>query len=261
MWPTRSMYLRRELGRVAAAEEAVAGVEEEPGRRAGVGHEAVDLVRRSRRPCPCGGGRRASGPGRRRCSAIASTAAPNFAHAASPTSSGPSTSGRVVVAVDGVRGLADDADVAAHRLQQVEVRLDGALLVLDRTGEEVERVPAGDEAQAVGPSAALQRGRVGRHLVALLDAVEADLAGLAQALLERRCRRRASGRRRSTRRWGWCRRGSSVSPPAAGVHGPSRSPPAPPRTSARSETSGTATSHQAPPASVVGVGSVSMTMT
>ena len=91
----------------------------------------------------------------------------------------------VVAAVDGVRGLAGDADLAAHRLEEVEVRLDRALLVLDRAGEEVERVPAGDELQAVGVEGRLQRRRVGGHLVALLDAVEADLAGLAQALLER----------------------------------------------------------------------------
>ena len=37
--------LARELGRVAAAEEAVAGVEQELRRRAGGGHEMVDLVR------------------------------------------------------------------------------------------------------------------------------------------------------------------------------------------------------------------------
>ena len=54
----------------------------------------------------------------------------------------------VVAAVDGVRGLAGDADLAAHGLQEVEMRLDGALLVLDRAGEQVQRVPARDEAQA-----------------------------------------------------------------------------------------------------------------
>ena len=76
-------------------------------------------------------------------------------------------------------------DLAAHGLEQVEVRLDRALLLLDRAGEQVERVPAGDEGEAVGGERGLQRGGVGGHLVALLDAVEADLAGLAQALLER----------------------------------------------------------------------------
>ena len=205
--------LARELGRVAAAEEAVAGVEQQLGRRAGRRHEAVDLVRATRRSCPCGGGRRASGPGRRR-----TRRSPRRRRRSSPIRRRRHARGRRPAAGRRCRGSCSRSRrrcrPAAHRLQEVEVRLDRPLLVLDRAGEEVERVPAGDEAQPVRPSTAFSAaGSVG-HLVALLDAVEADLAGLAQALSSGMSRR-GSGRRRSTRRSGWCRRGSWALSPSA----------------------------------------------
>ncbi|MNU11286.1 hypothetical protein D3C72_2590130 [compost metagenome] len=49
-------------------------------------------------------------------------------------------------------------------------------------------MPAGDEDEIVGAELLLQCFRIGRHLVALLDAVEADLLAIGQAVLERQMR-------------------------------------------------------------------------
>ena len=55
----------------------------------------------------------------------------------------------LVIAMDGVGGFADDADRAAHGLQQIQMRLDCRLLVRHRPGQQVQRMPARDEAQPV----------------------------------------------------------------------------------------------------------------
>ena len=75
--------------------------------------------------------------------------------------------------------------VAAGRPGEVDPGLERLLLGLDVVDEEVGRVPAGGEAQAVLAELRLQRGALVGHLVALLDAVEADPAAVVEAVLER----------------------------------------------------------------------------
>ncbi len=93
-----------------------------------------------------------------------------------------------IVAMDGVRGFADDRHLAAIVLQEVEMRLDRLLLGFDVMGEQVGRVPAGNEDEIVGSELLLQCLRISRHLVALLDAVEADLLAIGEAIVERQMR-------------------------------------------------------------------------
>ena len=63
-------------------------------------------------------------------------------------------------------------------------RLSVRFLGLDVVREDAGRVPGADEAEAVFPELRLQRGAVVGHLVALLDAVEADLAAVGEAVVE-----------------------------------------------------------------------------
>ncbi len=93
--------------------------------------------------------------------------------------------------MDCVRGFAGDANSTAHGLQPIEMRLDCPLLVRDRARQQIERIPGRDETQAVWLENLLQRLRIPGKLVAVLNAVEADLAGLAQASLQRDVRTEA----------------------------------------------------------------------
>ncbi len=118
----------------------------------------------------------------------------------------------LVVAVHGIRALAGVDMIAASGAGEVDPSLEGLLLRLDVVGEEVGRVPAGGEAQAVLAELRLQRGALVGHLVALLDAVEADPPAVRRGSPRAKGGRRGSSRHRSTRRWGWFRRGSSRVP-------------------------------------------------
>ena len=174
--------LPRHLGRVGAAEGAVAGVEQEPGVRAGHRHEAVDV----------GGGLddRAHVVVVAHLHALLGGEARQLLVAggeALPLGVGHDRAvvhRHLVVAVDGVGALAGVDVVAARRLGEVDPGLERALLGVDVVDEEVGRVPAGGEAQAVLGELGLQRGALVGHLVALLDAVEADPAAVAEAVLE-----------------------------------------------------------------------------
>ncbi|MND85147.1 hypothetical protein D3C80_770610 [compost metagenome] len=84
-----------------------------------------------------------------------------------------------------VGGLADDADRAAIVLELVEMRLDRLLLLLDGLHKKVQRVPARNEGEAVRTEQLLERLRIVRPAMAVLDTVEADLARLAKDLFGR----------------------------------------------------------------------------
>jgi hypothetical protein len=51
--------------------------------------------------------------------------------------------------VDGVRGFGEDEHRAAERLEEVEVRAKGRQLLLRRAAQQLGRVPAGDEREAM----------------------------------------------------------------------------------------------------------------
>ena len=121
--------------RAVAAEIAMAGIEQQPRRRAGRGHERVDLGRGLDNRAhvmvidqrhPLRGVKAATlRPWRR------------SRPSRSAGSTGLLRQRRRVLALDGVRGLAGDADRAAHGLQLVEMRLDRGLLRLDRVRQEI----------------------------------------------------------------------------------------------------------------------------
>ena len=92
---------------------------------------------------------------------------------------------RCRVTVNRVHRLAQDAHLAAHPPQQSEVRRHGRFLDFHAAPDQPQRVPARDELQTVRCEGRAQGRRIGGHLAALLDAIESDLARLAQALRER----------------------------------------------------------------------------
>ena len=102
-------------------------------------------------------------------------------------------SGLRAVAMDGVRGLGEDEDVGAHRLQQVEMRPQRAASPRRRRAcsSSVEYQPE-MQARPNGASAAFSAVGLARKLVAELHAVEAGLAAPPRGRSRAACRRRCS---------------------------------------------------------------------
>ena len=144
------------------------------------------------------------------------------------------------------------------------MRPHGRDLFLDAAGAQLAAVPAGDQLQPVLAEHGLDRGRVVGELAALLDALEAGLGRLLQAGLERRL----AAELRHVVVGPGDRVGPELDrhlivlpqPIACAARALTYSLRAS-FTCGRGEVSGTATSHHAPPASVVGIGSVSITTT
>ncbi|MND64904.1 hypothetical protein D3C80_562550 [compost metagenome] len=172
----------RDADGIAAAEQAMAGIEQQVSLRPRVFHQQVDLLfalhHRSHVVVINEGDALFGGKGGQRFD-TGTERRPVLGRKARTVDQ------RLpVIAVDGVGGFADDDDLRAHGLQEIKRRLHRLLFGFDVVGQKVQRMPAGDEGKATRRKHALQAFRVGRELVALLDAVEADLGGFIKALFE-----------------------------------------------------------------------------
>ena len=181
MADTTHVFLRNAHG-IAAAEQAMAGIEQQMRLRAGVLHQEIyflfALDHRSHVVVINEGDTLFCGKGGQRLHARAEFR-PVLGRKARTVDQR-----LVVIAMDGVGGLADDDDLRAHGFQQVKRRLHRLLFGFDVVGQKVQRMPAGDEGEAARRKHALQAFRLSRELVALLDAVKTDLGGLIEALFE-----------------------------------------------------------------------------
>ena len=93
---------------------------------------------------------------------------------------------RGTIAVNAARHLGIHHDLAAGRRQQLHVRIDGFLFLLDRTLQQARAVPARHQCQAVlGQDRTKDIGLAG-ELVAELDPVVARLLRFGQTGLQRR---------------------------------------------------------------------------
>ena len=165
---------RQHRHRVATAKGAVAGVKQQVGVRAGRGHQRVDFL-----------GAFHDGAHvvmvHQRHALTGQIGGESLQLSAKGHHFGSSQTGPVIhrlfrVAVDRVRGLADDADLAAIVLQLGQMVLNRLDLVLDRPHQQLGRIPARDELQPVRRQQGTQRLGVVGPAVAVLDAVKADLA-------------------------------------------------------------------------------------
>lgn len=158
---------RQHRGRIAAAKVAMAGVEQQLGRRCGVLHQQGVFLRRLHHRAhvrvvdevqPAGFDVLGDGfnlrpelrPLRvRQNRALAQR--------------------DVLRAVDGVGGLGGNAHLAAHGDKSLEVRLDIGDLLFHAALEQLQAVPGGDESEAVGRQHGFQFGRILRVAVAVFD--------------------------------------------------------------------------------------------
>ena len=242
----------RERDRIGAGEGRVPGIEQQLQRVAGLRHQPVDLGSRPARSCPCGGDRRARAPPPRSSPQAASARAPKCRHCAASSARAARERHRAV-AMHRVARLGEDQHRAAHRAQQVEMRPHRRHLVLAASvrARRPNTSRRRDRARAAAARRAARRPRAGICARARCPRTRppAPPRGRSRAA----SRRRVRADRRSTRRSGWCRGGSCSFPEnlrAARLLVVPRAA----RTSARAETSGTPTSHQCPPASVLAGG-------
>ena len=139
-----------------------------PGR----GHEGVDVGLGLRPPCPCGGGRRAAGPRRERHRRPRSCGGRTRPIRRAPRT-GRSSSGFARRHGWRSRSRRGCSTLQPIALSRSRCGRSAAMLVLGGAGQELGRMPAGDELEAVAVEHRLQRRRLTRELVAQLHAFEA----------------------------------------------------------------------------------------